>query len=236
MHITHHFTPGLRFDTFWKYQTLTPSGSTHWAHLPLSTGTRDDLDPHGAWWCSRRCAAVLLRRPWQAMRMPYGLPAQPGAAEVVQALGELLPGWQVAQPAYAAQAPVKPCAQALDQGGSALLLLQSAPRGGQVQRTYWAWVVGVELQEKRPRADPACRAMALPACRKPAGPPLAAGMRPYSRALLAVPFGWPMPMSAGYTARVCMQGPGRCHVDGILGQRSESRCLAAIAVSPPARG
>ncbi len=179
------------------------------------------------------------------MRMPASLPAQPGAADVARVMQGLLPGWQVAlyrQQAQAVQAvhslqggqgpqqALPACAQALGQGGSALLLLQSAPRGGQVQRTYWAWVVGVELQEKRPRANPACRAMALPACRKPG-----TGMRPYSRALLAVPFGWPMPMSAGYTARVCMQGPGRCHVDGILGQRSESRCLAAITVSPPAR-
>lgn len=235
MHITHHFTPGLRFDTFWKYQTLTPSGNTHWTHLPLSTGTRDDLDPHGAWWCSRRCAAVLLRRSWQATRMPYGLPVQPGAADVEQVLGALLPGWQVAQPAHAAQAPVTPCTRALHQGGCAMLLLQSTPQAGQVtqtQRTYWAWVVGVELQQSRQRTAPATPAAGRAASGEATGPPLAAGLRPHSRALLAVPFGWAKPWSAGYTARIRMHGPGQCHVDGIYGQRHECRCLSAITLAP----
>lgn len=49
MHITHHFTPGLRFDALWQYQTLKPSGDTRWAPLPLSIGMRDGVEAQGAW-------------------------------------------------------------------------------------------------------------------------------------------------------------------------------------------
>ena len=217
MHITHRFTPGLRFDTFWRYLTYTPSGEAYWAHLPLSTGARDAIDPNGAWWCSRRCAAVLLHRPWQAMRMPSGLPAQPSATEVTQVMEQLLPGWQVLHHTQSAlndkagPGLIPPCAQALEQGGSAVLLLHCTGRKWLAQRTFWAWVVGIEMQERQETAYTAQR---------------------ISRALLTVPFGWPMPWSSGYTARVWMHSPGECQVDGIYGQWRQSRCLAAIAVSP----
>lgn len=231
MHITHHFTPGLRFDTLWEYQTSKPSGGTRWAPLPMSLGKRDGVDAQGAWWCCRRCAAVLLRRPWRAMGMPSGLPMQPGADEVAQVLGQLLPGWQVARPAHATQAPVLPCARALDQGGSALLLLQSGAAEGRAQHLCWAWVVGVEWQARRGPAVGGTDCGA--ACRPASGAPAEAGLRMHPQALLTVPFGWPMPGSIGYAARVRMQGPGQCQVDGIHGQRSESRCLAAITLAPP---
>lgn len=216
MPITHLFTPGLRFATRWTYQTRMPSGRMHWARLPLEPDDADGIDPQGAWWCSRRCAAVLLCRPWQAVRMPGGLPPQPEAHKVAQVLAALLPGWQVVLPAHAAQAPVQPCAQALCLGGSALLLLEPEACAGQPQpqHRFWAWVVGVELQEKRQRADPASRAGSS-----------------YASALLTVPFGWPMPGVSGYSARVRMYGSGLCHVEGLHGQWHTCRCLAVLALS-----
>ncbi|CAC9688171.1 Uncharacterised protein [Delftia tsuruhatensis] len=134
MHATHRFTPGLRFDRFWQYQTLTTTGAAHWSQLPLAPGPHDALDPNGAWWCSRRCAAVLLRRRWQAMHMPpqparaarrgrRGARAARAAAGLAggavppagtgRASGAPLQGGQGGQ---GPQQALPACAQALDQG------------------------------------------------------------------------------------------------------------------------
>lgn len=229
MHATHRFTPGLRFDRFWQYQTLTTTGAAHWSQLPLAPGPHDALDPNGAWWCSRRCAAVLLRRRWQAMHMPPSLPAQPGAADVARVLQGLLPGWQVAlyrQQAQAVQAvpplqggqggqgpqqALPACAQALDQGGCGLLLLQSLQGGRYAQRTFWAWVMGIELQESARRAYRG---------------------QPGSRALLAMPFGGTAPWACSALVRLRPFGGEMYLLDSQQGPCGESRCLAAIALSP----
>lgn len=55
-------------------QTRTPSGRTQWTNLPLGPDPGDDIDPNGAWWCSRRCAAVLQlesRRPGRRQQRTF---------------------------------------------------------------------------------------------------------------------------------------------------------------------
>lgn len=125
MHITHHFTPGLRFDALWKYAIRTPAGRARWARLPLGQAECVVSDPHGAWWCARRCAAVLRREAWQSVNLPPGLPLQPESGKVALALNALVPRCQVVLNDSAAQAPLRPCTDALLAGGSALLQLQS---------------------------------------------------------------------------------------------------------------
>jgi hypothetical protein len=220
MHITHSFLPGLRFDTLWRYQTLTPSGSLRWAVLPLGHLEHHDVDPHGAWWCARRCAAVLGQHPWQSIRLPQAMPPHPCASEVGRVLGYQLPGWQVQHNEYMAQDPVPSCAQALNQGGSALLQmqLQSQGPGALARRIFWTWIVGVEWQQTFRRAWMASDLHA------PAQP----------RCLLAVPFGLSMPWSSGYTARVQVNEEGHCQLDAIDGQWRESLCLATVTLAPPA--
>ncbi len=48
MHATHCFTPGLRFNRLWRYQTLAATGAVQWSPLPLAPGPHDALDPNGA--------------------------------------------------------------------------------------------------------------------------------------------------------------------------------------------
>ena len=56
------FMPGLRFDTQWRYEVGTQTRKTRWATLPTVPDAQCLPDPLGAWWCARRCAAVLRQR------------------------------------------------------------------------------------------------------------------------------------------------------------------------------
>jgi hypothetical protein len=245
MHITHRFLPGLRFDTLWRYLARTPSGGRRWALLPLGAEYGVEVDPYGAWWCVRRCAAVLSQRRWQDMRLPPALSPHPLADEVGQFLRSQLPGWRVASHEGRPLDPVPVCAQALSQGGSALLQLQCLGHSPRPQRRFWVWVVGVEWQES---LMPAWSMAASGATRQgflaafaPRMPPVP----PRPRCLLTVPFGLGMPWSSGYTARVQMDrrdkgnerdGQNRCQVDAADGQWRECLCLTAVVVAPGPAG
>lgn len=175
----HHFIPGLRFHSFWYYQARGATGRVRWARLPMVSDARSQADPHGAWWCAQRCAAVLAQRPWRSMPLPSGLPAQPGAEEVAREMQQWLPDWR------AATASVERCTHVLQRGGSALLQLHAWNRATPAPR--WAWVVGVEWEASLPRQ--------------------ARPMQP--RALLIVPFGQDLPWATGHTARMRLHGQGQ---------------------------
>lgn len=212
MHITHRFIPGLRFEDTLTYQTCTQTGQTNWDNLPLDPETPEDYASQGVWWCARRCAAVLLRKPWHAVQLRPHLPPRPPPVLdvdcVARVLQSLLPRWPVVSLASAVQNPVAACAPALLDGGSALLLMHPQEPDARMSLLYWAWVVGVETQRRR-----------------------VAGTEEV-QALLTMPFGWPIPWSCGYAARVQMNKEGLCDVGSIGGQWHTSRCLAAIALSP----
>lgn len=212
--VTHRFIPGLRFEDTLAYQTCTPAGQTGWDNLPLEPQTPEDYAGQGVWWCVRRCAAVLLRKPWQSVQLRPHLPPRPPpvldpgcVAEVMQSL---LPYWPVACLAGTVHNPVTACAPALLEGGSALLLMQPREPSLPVPLLFWTWVVGLETQRRRV-----------------AGPQEA-------QALLTMPFGGPVPWSCGYTARVQMNKEGLCDVGSVSGQWHMGRCLAAITLSPQA--
>lgn len=70
-HVTHRFTPGLRFDGLWTYAARMPSGRRYWARLPATrAGGVAAADPQRAWWCVRQCVAVLNRMPWHSVHLP----------------------------------------------------------------------------------------------------------------------------------------------------------------------
>lgn len=221
MHITHHLTPGLRFAARWKYAARAPSDRACWSRLPLGQPDAGRVDPHGAWWCVRRCAAVLRREVWQSVDLPPGMPLRPGPEDVAMALHALMPRWQVQLSAGAGHSPLQSCTRALLAGGGAVLQLQSEALNRRPQSTFWAWVIGVEMHQRMLPAP----VKPWPSCRAP---------RPV--ALLAIPFGWSMPWACGYAARVQVNRDGHCDVDGIDGQWRECRCLAAITLSPAQRG
>lgn len=231
--VIHRFIPGLRFEGSLAYQTCTQAGQTGWDCLPLEPEDPEDYAGQGVWWCARRCAAVLLRQPWRSMRLPPHLPArQPWGLdvdEVARVLQCLMPCWPVVCHAGAVDNPVTACAPALLDGGSALLLMQSQESGGRSPHRFWAWVMGLETRRDRAGGRGGC---APPwACWRDAGQ---ADGPEQIQALLTLPFGWSMPWSCGYGARVQMNSQGLCDVGGICGQRHLARCLAAIALAPPA--
>lgn len=217
MHITHHFTPGLRFDARWKYAARTASGRAYWSRLPLAQPDAGNHDPHGAWWCVRRCAAVLQREMWQSVDLPAGMPLRPDPEDVALALGALMPRWQVMLDTSGEQRLLQHCTQALLAGGGAVLQLQSEALHRRPQSTFWAWAVGVEMHQKMLHTPVA---------------PWSTRRAPRPGALLTIPFGWSMPWACGYAARLQMNRSGRCDVDGIDGQWRECRCLAAVTVVP----
>ncbi|WP_234637945.1 hypothetical protein [Delftia tsuruhatensis] len=147
---------------------------------------------------------------------------------MARVLQGLLPGWQVAlyrQQAQAVQAvPLcradkagrarsRPCPPARRRWtrGCGLLLLQSLQGGRYAQRTFWAWVMGIELQESARRAYRG---------------------QPGSRALLAMPFGGTAPWACSALVRLRRFGGEMYLLDSQQGPCGESRCLAAIALSP----
>jgi hypothetical protein len=155
---------------------------------------------------------------WQSVALPAGMPLRPQPDEVAMALCALVPRWQVTLNTGAGHRPLQPCSQALLAGGGALLQLQSEALHRRPQSTFWAWVIGVEMQQK---AWPAPVA------------PWSTRRSPRPGALLTIPFGWSMPWACGYAARLQVNRNGGCDVDGIDGQWRECRCLAAIMLAPP---
>jgi len=146
--LAHRFVRGLRFDGSWQYAVRMASGRQSWRELPLTLnpGARARMDdPDGAWWCVRRCVAVLRGAPWGSVRLPPGLSPRPDAQEAGRVLGSMLPGWMPLSPQDMC-ASLEGASHALGWGGCALvrLKLSAAHRSA----VCWAWVVGVEVQER----------------------------------------------------------------------------------------
>lgn len=216
-HLTHRFAPGLRFDGLWTYAARMPSGRGYWARLPATrAGGVAAADPQRAWWCVRQCVAVLNRRPWQSAHLPSGLPVRPECGDVALVLGAMLADWTVRvldEPW--ARAPLLRSTDALLGGGCSLLQLQAEDSDDGVQRVFWAWVIGVEMQERLPRA---MRISAFEMLGRP-------------RALLIWPFGSPLAWS--HALRVTVDDDGRCDAQGIDAHASRYRCMATITLEPP---
>ena len=128
--------------------------------------------------------------------------------DVTRTLWFLLPRWDVVCcHTEAVRDPVVACEPALLGGGSALLL-QSQEMDSRSPRLFWAWVVGLEMRGAAPEGGPQAQVGAL----------------------LTIPFGWPMPWSCGYAARVHRNMDGLCDVGGVSGRWHMCRCLAAITL------
>lgn len=217
-HLTHRFTPGLRFDGLWTYTARMHSGRTYWAQLPaIRAGGMAATDPQRAWWCVRQCVAVLNRRPWRSVRLPPGLPAQPECGDVALALSAMLVNWNVKvldEPWP--RAPLLRSTDALLAGGCSLLQLEAEDSSDGVHAVYWAWVIGVEMHERLRRA------MRISAFEMPGRP----------RALLIWPFGSQSPLAWNHALRVTVDDEGLCDVDGIDARGSQYRCMATITLEP----
>ncbi len=216
-HVTHRFTPGLRFDGLWTYAARMPSGRRYWARLPATrTGGVAAADPQRAWWCVRQCVAVLNRMPWHSVHLPPGLPVQPECGDVALALGAMLADWNVkVLDESTAQAPLLRSTDALLANGCSLLQLQAEDLSVGAPPVFWAWVVGVEMHEKFKRAK---RTSAFDVPGRP-------------RALLIWPFGSKSPLTRNHALRMTVDGEGLCGVDGIDARRGRYRCIGAITVA-----
>jgi hypothetical protein len=174
--LVHRFMPGLRFDGLWRYAVRESESTLRWDELPLeSEVSRASGDPDGAWWCVRRCVAVLGQRAWRLVLPPQALQRCPSIAQVERVLHTLLPGWDLGTEQGGALASMNAIVRALEQGGSALvrLVLQGPRRQG----VCWAWVVGVEMRARAP-------------------------VQAQERALLVVGAPWHAPWGCGYGARL----------------------------------
>lgn len=221
--VNHRFMPGLRFAGTWQYAMHAPSDRVRWAALPMAQAVGSD-DMHalhdlcGAWWCARRCTAVLQQRPWRSVQLPPDLPALPSASEVAGVLQALLPGWHVLAQHFPALAPLH-CAQALLHGGCSLLWLEAARHDGILPSAFWAWVMGVERY-------PAPPASARPRTHLEA--PMPTPLLP--RTLLALPFGSTSAWPGGHPSRVQIDPSGRCTVDSPDMPWRECRWLGGVTV------
>lgn len=216
-HVTHRFTPGLRFDGLWTYAARMPSGRTYWARLPPTrAGGMTAADPHRAWWCVRQCVAVLNRKPWQSVRLPPGLPVQPECGDVALALGAMLASWKVkVLDGSTTRAPLLRSTDALLASGCSLLQLQAEDSINGAQPVFWVWVIGVEMHERFQRAK------RISAFDMPGRP----------RALLIWPFGSSSPLAWSHALRVRTDDEGLYEVDGIDARWNRYRCIGAITVA-----
>ena len=146
--LVHRFMPGLQFDGLWRY-AVGKESEVHWQDMPLEPGLlprASSGDPEGAWWCVRRCVAVLGRQPWRAVHPPHRLLPHPSVVEVAEVLQRLLPSWAVRVEPSVTPDPMEAAARALEQGGCTLVRLAAHRR--RQPTGCWAWVVGVEAQAR----------------------------------------------------------------------------------------
>ena len=219
---------GLRFDGHWQYRRCTQAGKTSWTQLPMAFDLVGPADPYGAWWCVRRCAVVLEQHHWLFLQLPAQLPPLPGVQELAQILDVLLPDWDVQAHFQCAQTPLL-CAQAVEQEGSALLMLESPECDGPKPGIFWAWVVGYEPELPLSCTDDCVASEALPS----------AGVQAMAapKALLALPFGSTLPWSGGYATRIQVHADGSCHLHGADGPWLPCQWLGTVTLAarpPPA--
>lgn len=220
--LDHRFICGLRFDGHWQYKRRSEAGPSSWTELPMASDPVGPADPYGVWWCVRRCAVVLEQRSWLFLQLPVHLPPLPGAQELGQILDVLLPDWDVQADAQCVHTPLC-CAHAVEQGGSALLMLESPVCGGPKPGIFWAWVVGYESGLPLPCNDDSVASAAVPS-------PDAQAMAPPA-ALLALPFGSTLPWSSGYATRIHVQADGSCHLQSADGPWQPCHWLGTVTLA-----
>lgn len=217
IHLEHRYLQGLRFAGAWAYPMTLPSGRRRWQTLPLlepSSVRTADHDPQGAWWCVRRCAAVMGQRSLRSLRAVQQWSPAPEAAQVAQALQELLPSCLVYPSHLFSELPMAHIARLLDNGGCALLRLAFMPYAGNTAKVYWAWVVGVETCCFVTRGE-------APAITKET-----------LQALLLVGQRWAAPWGSGFGAKLQRAGTERCMLCSVDGQRLQGSCTAVVVVTP----
>ena len=212
------FMPGLRFDTQWRYEVGTQTRKTRWATLPTVPDAQCLPDPLGAWWCARRCAAVLRQRAWLQVQLPLQLTPQPGPQELAQVLALLLPGWKAQLENFPALAPLR-CAQAMQRGGSAMLLLEMPGHRFRHPALFWTWVIGMERSPLRLRS-------AKNLTRLEPHPPA----QPLPETLLAMPARRSRPGANRHVTRIQMDATGRCISDDAAWPLDGCRWLACITL------
>ncbi len=144
--LRHRFMPGLQFDGPWRY-AVGQEPEVHWQEMPLEPGLLSRAssgDPEGAWWCVRRCVAVLGRQTWRTVHPPQRLSARPPMEEVGEVLQRLLPQWALRVEEGAIRDLMGTASLALERGGCALVRL--ALHRGRQPAGCWAWVVGTEVR------------------------------------------------------------------------------------------
>lgn len=212
---------GLRFEGRWEYLLNMPSGRNRWSLLPTGHDHPAPRDPHGLWWCIRRCVAVLLQQTWSASPLPLQLPPNPGARELLEILDVLLPGWKMLRHIHAGSTPLR-CAQAVERGGSALMKLEFDGNGEPEPRVAWAWVVG--------SAWPPQSAFQTPLPSPPAERPAPPGAPATARLLVVLPPGWTRPMPGHYAARIAVDALGNCSLEHVDGSRSACNWLGTVVL------
>lgn len=175
--------------------------------------TRCPGRPYGVWWCVRRCTVVLEQRSWLFLQLPTHLPAVAGVQEMAQILDVLMPDCNVQAHAQCAETHLL-CAHAVEQAGSALLMLESPECDGPKPGIFWAWVVGYEPQLPLPCTED---------CVAPdTWQPLDIQAMAPPQALLVLPFDWTIP------------GPADTHPDPGASRRvlPSAKCRRAMAPMP----
>ncbi|GAB2458596.1 hypothetical protein GCM10027082_06490 [Comamonas humi] len=206
-HLAHRYMEGLRFNGVWEYPVQTSAGQWRWKALPLldaSSSSAAHLDPQGAWWCVRQCAAVMAQaRP--AAKLPKGRASCPETGQVAHALQTLLPGCEVQAEEPVTSQSIDDLATVLEGRGCALLRLEGDARSDGSSSVRWVWLVGTEMQH---------------------------GTEGRLSALLVVGPRWPAPWGSGFGAKLRPWEDGRWKLCSMDGEVMQGRITAVIVVKP----
>ena len=213
LQLVHHYMQGLRFEGSWTYHVTTPFGRKHWHELPpLDVSEHFDSDPQGAWWCMRRCMAVLERRAW---RSSPALPSEPllEVAEMVVQLQALLPNHRVHTSHASGKPLLHQVAEAMQNGGCALVRFVSTSQAIGTSQTHWLWAVGAETQ----RLSVQCQSHSTTVCAKGR-----------VGTILVVGQAWPAPWGSGFGARLGRRYKSTYALSSVDGQRLRGSCVAVM--------
>lgn len=204
MGLTHHYMRGIRFKGQWEYQVRSPSGRLRWRLMPLD-GEKERHTNSFAW-CLSRCAAVMTQQPLHESCDDAKLTELAGdSKEWKQRVPNCLI-WRFKGTGANAR---KRLAEALMNGGSALLKLERTKSAKVENDICWVWVVGVEMQ-KMLEADTSSKAMAV----------------------LVVSQEWPPSWASGYGARVSWGLNGLCVARSVEGHLLNCRCAEMVLMEP----
>lgn len=216
-HLAHRYVHGLRLDGIWEYRVRTAAGTWRWKALPLLEAKASLDDPDGAWWCVRRCAALMAQQGLHAIRLPTRRAPAPETTEVVQVLQAMLPRCKVHQLDIDVENPIVDLAQVLEGRGCALLRLDRGAGANGASTACWLWMVGIET-----RYQVLLSGQRLPSTE---------GLR---HALLVVGPRWPAPWGSGFGAKVLPLEDGSWRFSSVDGEVLRGRLKALSVVRPVA--